>query len=348
MFQASGVGPADPDPSLAGAWAFDLQAYLAAASRLAHQGSVYAEELLESPFEPGAFGLYYYPPPLAVAMLPLEGLPIADVALAWWAIHVVALLVACALMPVSLLIRAFAFAVVAFSVPGLKDPVLGNISLVLLPFLTAAWRWLDRPVGSLAIAAAASIRPSLGVFLFWQMLRRRWRAAAWTIVGGLTLAALSLPFVGLDGHWEFMTVISNIRLPAGPSENEDLGAAFIEIGAEELAGPARLASILIACAAIVYSLRRDRETSFMVTLCASLLLVPLLWVDYLATLALPAAFLAQRVHPVLVLLPLMTWLPLSQAIVVAVVMVLPLLARDGASRLPVQPMARPPVHPSAA
>ena len=67
-------------------------------------------------------------------------------------------------------------------------------------------------------------------------------------------------------------------------------------------------------------LRFDRETSFMVTIGATLLLAPLLWDHYLAALILPAAFLAQRGRLWGLGLPLLAWLPPE---------VLPLLAVAG-------------------
>ena len=71
---------------------------------------------------------------------------------------------------------------------------------------------------------------------------------------------------------------------------------------------------------MLFSLRYDRETSFMVTIGATLLLAPLLWDHYLAALILPAAFLAQRGEWWGLLLPLLAWLPPG---------VLPLLAIAG-------------------
>ncbi len=61
--------------------------------------------------------------------------------------------------------------------------------------------------------------------------------------------------------------------------------------------------------AMLFSLRYDRETSFMVTIGATLLLAPLLWDHYLAALILPAAFLAQRGRLWGLGLPLLAWLP---------------------------------------
>ena len=63
----------------------------------------------------------------------------------------------------------------------------------------------------------------------------------------------------------------------------------------------------------------------MVMLAASLLVVPLLWDHYLATLIVPAAFLAQRLWRPLILLPLLSWLPAGAAILVVATMLLPFL-----------------------
>ena len=268
-------------------------------------------------------------------MLAFDGLSSIDGTFIWWVAQMVALLLACALMPVSLVLRGFAFAVVAFSLPGIKEPILGNVTLLLLPLLVAAWRWMDRPIASIAYAVSASVRPGVGIFLLWQLLRRQWRAAAWTVVAGLVLIVLSLPFVGVDGYRDYLAVLSNLRPPGIASENQDLGATVIAFGAADLAGLARILSVVMASAAIIWSLRRDREISFMVTVSASLLMVPLLWVNYLAMLVVPAAFLAQRLHPVLILLPLLTWFPIPSAALVTFVMLLPFVVTDSRSRVPV-------------
>ena len=307
-------------------WGFDLAAYVGAAQRLIDTGSLYAADLVAGSFQPGPADLYYYAPPLGVAVLPLTGVPLTESADLWWLLRVGALLTACALMPVSVPLRAAAVAVVAFSLPGLKDSLLGNVSLLLLLPMVAAWRWMDRPAGSLLMATAIAVRPSLGLFLIWQLLRRRWHAAGWTIGGGIVLILLTLPFVGLHGYEDYLAVLRNLTIPVGASENRDLGSLLLGFGAGEAAVSfARTASIVVAGAAVLLSLRRDREASYMVMLSASLLVVPLLWDHYLATLVVPAAFLAQRLWRPLILLPLLSWLPVGAPILVVATMLLPFL-----------------------
>jgi hypothetical protein len=80
-------------------------------------------------------------------------------------------------------------------------------------------------------------------------------------------------------------------------------------GSDAVVAVARLVSLALGMGVVLLSLRRDREVGFMLTLCASLLIVPLLWELYLLTLIVPIALLADRMRPLLLLLMLASWLP---------------------------------------
>ena len=62
------------------------------------------------------------------------------------------------------------------SAPVLQDLNLGNVSLIVTFLAVVAWRFVDRPLGSAAIALAASIRPTMAIFFVWWLVRRQWRA----------------------------------------------------------------------------------------------------------------------------------------------------------------------------
>jgi hypothetical protein len=264
-----------------------------------------------------------------VAVGPFTTLGVEPGAALWYGLHVVALAIACAVMPVPVAIRLLAFGVAALSLGVIRDVVLGNVSVLMLPFLAIAWRALDRPAGSIATAFAISMRPTLGLLLVWQLLRRRWTAAAWTVATGLVLIVVTLPFVGSAGYGDYLTVLRNLSDITGVERNVDLSSTVLALGGGATAAQlALLAGYAFAIGAMLVSLRRDREVGFMVTLCASLLLSPLLWDHYLATLVLPAAFLAARGRPVGILLPLLTWLPApALPFVVIVATVAPFFAR---------------------
>jgi hypothetical protein len=317
-----------PDPS---GWAYDLKAYLAAAERLAHGVSIYPAETLAGPFHPGPSGLYYYAPPLAVSLLPLTGSPVAAVADIWLLLRLSLLVAACWMMPVRPRLRLLGFVVAVFASPVLIDINLGNVSIVLAFLSVAAWRWLDRPIGSLAMAAAISLRPTFGIFLVWWLVRRRWLPLAWALGGGFVLILITLPFVGLAGYADYVSVLRNLGGGSGAtglSNNADLASTLLRLGAPSVAATAALfGGSVLAIGATLFSLRRDAEVSFMVTLGATLLLSPVLWDHYLVSLLLPGAFLAQRGRPWALGLPLLAWLPTPFLPLLAIAAtVLPLLA----------------------
>ncbi|HUG49309.1 MAG TPA: glycosyltransferase 87 family protein [Candidatus Limnocylindria bacterium] len=292
------------------AWAYDFSAYLDAAARLTETGSPYQPETLSGPFRPGPRGLYLYSPVLAVALLPVAGLDAEIVALAWLLLRVLALVAACALMPVGRNVRLVTLGVALLSLPVIDDLRLGNVSLLVTLLAVVAWRWLDRPAGSVAVTLGVALRPTLGIVLAWWLLRGRARPFLWTVASGLLLVLVTLPFVGVAGYLDYLAVLRNLSGVMGVPRNVDLGSAALLLGASPgLASAALLAGFAVAVTALLFSLRRDRELSFVVTIGATLLLSPLLWGHYLTLLLIPAAFLASRGHAWGLLLPLLGWLP---------------------------------------
>lgn len=291
-------------------WRYDIEAYVRAAGRLVDEGSLYLTEQIEAPYVPGGKDYYHYSPPLGVALVPLSGLDEHAASVVWFVLKSLALFAGCLLMPVRLPVRALTFVAVAVSFWAMRDLVLGNVGVLLVLPMAIAWRWLDRPLGSVALALTVSVRPSTGALLVWQLLRRRWRAAAWTIGAGLALILLSGLAVGFDGYRDYLSVLGNMVTPGAGSENRDLGSTLVSLGLDEAwIELVRLGSIVLGVALVLLGLRRDRELSFMITLAASMLMVPLMWEYYLIMLALPLALLADRWRPLVLLVLVLSWTP---------------------------------------
>ena len=291
-------------------FAFDFAAYHAAAARIASGASPYLPETVGGPFSPGPFGLYLYPPPFAVLLVPLLALPFQTAAVLFLAARVALLAAACAILPVPRVVRAATFAVAAVSQPVLSDLNLGNVSIIVLFLGAAAWRWIDRPAGAVALAAGILLRAPLAIVLAWWALRRRPLPIAWTLGALVVVTVATLPVVGLPAYFDYLSVVRNLSDVTTAPRNVSLGATAVALG---LAVPvptlATLAGVAIAVAAMVLSLRRDRELGLIVTLTGTLLLAPLLWGHYLTALLLPAAFLASRGRRWGLALPLLGWLP---------------------------------------
>lgn len=318
------------------AWGFDLEAYLDAARHLARGESMYDPETLAGPFRPGPYKLYLYAPPFAVAMLPFTAVSIDSAAVAWYVGRLALLGAACAVIPVRPAIRCATFAVAAVTNPVIVDMNLGNVSVLVTSLLALTWRWLDRAMGSVALALAMTIRPVLGLVLIWSLLRRRWWAVLWTLVAGIVLILGSLPFVGVDGYREYLTVLRNVYDVTGQDNNMDLGSAVLRVGGgPTLASIALYAGFGVGIGAMLASLRYDRQTGFMVTVGATLLLSPLLWDHYLSTLLLTAAFLAHRGRWWGLALPVVAWAsgPVTPLLALAATL-LPFLVRHRASEAP--------------
>jgi hypothetical protein len=325
-------------------WAYDFEAYYNAAQRLVEFGSPYQAATLNGPFRPGPYGLYLYAPPLALLLVPLTWISDNAAAFTWLAIRIGLLAATCALMPVQRWIRAASFGIAALSAPFLLDLNLGNISLVVTFLGVAVWRWLDRPVAGVVLAASLMLRPTMGVVALWWLARGVWRPVAATAVTALAIVALTLPFMDLDVWYQYATVLGHVSNVTGVRSNVDLGSAVLRFGGPEgAASVALFAGYAAAVAAILLSLSRDRELSYVVTLTATLLMAPLLWDHYLTHLIVPAAFLASRGRPWGLLLPLAAWLPFALAaplndsagamggllsVVVLVAMFLPFAAPD--------------------
>lgn len=327
------------------AWAFDLEAYLDAGRRLARGdlargGSIYDPETLLGPFRPGPYKLFLYSPPFAVTMLPFTAVSIDSAAVAWYVGRLVLFAVACAVMPVRPSIRCLTFAVATVTSPVIGDMNLGNVSVLVTSLLAITWRWLDRVPGCVALALAMTVRPVLGLVLIWSLLRRRWWPVLWTLVAGLAIVLVSLPFVGLSSYQDYLTVLRNVYDVTGQDNNMDVGSAVLRVGGGPLlASVALYAGFAVGIGAMLLSLRYDRQTGFMVTIGATLLLSPLLWDHYLATLLLTGAFLAHRGRWWGLALPLLAWVsgPMTPLLALGATL-LPLLVRrpadDPAARRP--------------
>ncbi|MBI2781888.1 MAG: DUF2029 domain-containing protein [Chloroflexi bacterium] len=292
-------------------FAYDYQAYDAAARRLAAGQPLYPPGTAEA-YNSGSYaGLYLYPPPPAVALMPLVAVAPPDAAaMAWLWLRLTALALGIAILPISALARAGTFATASISFPVWYDLNLGNTSVLLVALSAFIWRFQGRALGSVALAISGVLRYPFGIALIGWIAAKRWRAAAWAIGAGVVIAALTLPLVGLNGWLGYLAIVRGLGDVSSGPNNLSLATTAQAFG---IPGPSAMWVFLqigVALAATLFAARRrDPVTAVVVSLAATILFFPFFHPHYLVQLLIPAAFLAGRGQWWGLALPLLGWLP---------------------------------------
>lgn len=309
-------------------WNEDFGAYYDAAQRVVAGDSPYTAASLAGPFQPVSNRLYLYPPPFAVLMQPMTLLPEEVATDLWFVLKFLLIIGMCALLPVSRRTQLAAFAVIGASSFVFYDLALGNVSILVTFLAVIGWRYLDKPLGAVALGLTMALRPTMALLGVWFLLRGRGAPVAWMAATIAALTLVALPFVGLAGHFDYLSMLRNVSEVRGASPNLDVGSILLRFNVpSSVADVASAAAMGMAAGAVLLSLRRDREVSFVVAVSATLILSPLLWQHYMLHLLLPAALLAERGRRWGLALPLLGWLPHFLLPLVAMAGVLaPLLA----------------------
>jgi hypothetical protein len=147
------------------------------------------------------------PPLLAVACLPLASLS-PGAAREWWiwlsalcfaaAVGLITQQLAGALQPVTLLALT---ALSTLATPAREQFFLGQTYALLLLLHVLGWRAFIRgqnPIAGIALALAMMLKVSGWPIALLMLARRRWSALGWFVLVSIALAALSLPWVGID------------------------------------------------------------------------------------------------------------------------------------------------------
>lgn len=219
-----------------GVFGFDYLAYDAAAQRVLTGDPLYDMRLATA----GAFGLYFYPPPFVLAVLPLALVDVHVAAWLWAALGLSRLLGGIALMPVPGWVRWSVLLPAGLSFPVAKAVAIDRVGPLLLFCFAAGWRWLQRDVVAGTIGAAgALIKLQRVLVLVWAALVRR---LVTLVVGiaGIVAASLVATAVTGPGSWvDWLTLLVRVGDPVSQAENVISAPSSIE---RELATMRRLPS----------------------------------------------------------------------------------------------------------
>ena len=307
---------------------YDYAAYDAAGRRLLAGQPLYDMSFAAT----GGFGLFYYPPPFILAVLPFALLPAAIAPWAWIAALIVAFAVGVALLPVSREVKWLVGLAAVIQWPFVYALKLGQVGPLLFLLFAIGWRWLDRP-GPLGASAAAGtiakLQPAL--ILVWAAITGRWRAVAVGVVAVVAISAVATLFTGLQAWFDFAELVRRVSDPITTEHNFTPGAVAYQMGVDRAVAAALqlVSTIAVVLWVVVAARKAPADVGYLSAVIGSQLISPVLWDHYIMLTLIPLAWLLQRrqwwafLAPVLVSLPIFTLVP---PIVYVVILVAALVA----------------------
>lgn len=184
----------------------------------------------------------------------------------------------------------------------------GQVSLLLLPLLVLGWRAAHDQKSTKAaifLGLAASVKPFIGLFLLYFLIRKEWRALLIFVASILICGLISIAFFGIDTYYSYYQACHQIVWAASSWNVSIYGFLLRLIGGTEtntplLSIPGLLIfayfflSALLLLALIDFlrptpaiDLQEKTDLDFSIILLGMLLLSPLGWMYYFPLLSIP-------------------------------------------------------------
>jgi alpha-1,2-mannosyltransferase len=284
---------------------YDYLAYDLAVDRLLAGQPIYDPNAQEF----GPFGLYFYPPPFLLLVLPVALLPQALAIWTWTVLLTAASVAAVAVMPVARRTFWWVLLLAALSWPLLYAIKLGQVGPIALLLFAIGWRWLDqpRPLGlSIGLGTVIKVQPAL--LIGWAVVTGRRRAAVIAVAVVAVLGVVATLFTGPAAWFELAALLSRVSKPIETPNAFGVGRLAFEAGASfEVATLVHWANFALAGLMVAVTvLRGSAVAGYMAVVVASQFLSPVLWDHYALVLLLPAAWLLDRGHLWAAAIPLAT------------------------------------------
>jgi hypothetical protein len=209
------------------------------------------------------------------------------------------------------------YLLVLLSLPVAQGVEFGNISLLLVLFVAAAWRWRDRPTRcGLALSAAIALKLFLAPLVLWLVAARRFKAAVLAAGGSFALVLGSwalIGFAGLGGYARLLRLDTQLY----SSQSKSLYEFVVALGRTPMLALATAiaAALFVAAFAVGAARRGDEQAAFTLAATTTLLASPLVWPHYYTVMAVPAAVRRRSLGLVWLLFPALwavTFLPQSR------------------------------------
>ena len=288
---------------------YDYLAYDLAVDRLFAGQPIYDATAQEF----GPFGLFFYPPPFLLLVLPVALLPLTLAIWTWTVLLTAASLVAVAIMPIARRTLWWMLLLAALSWPLLYAIKLGQVGPIALLLFAIGWRWLDqpRPLGlSIGLGTIIKVQPAL--LIGWALVTGRRRAAVVALVVVVVLGLLATIFTGPGAWFDLASLLARVSKPIETPHAFGIGRLAFEAGAPfEVATFIHWANFALAVVVVAFTvLRGSAVAGYMAVAVASQFLSPVLWDHYALVLLLPTAWLLDRGRLWAALIPMVTSTPL--------------------------------------
>ncbi len=292
-----------------GTLGYDYLAYDLAVDRLLAGQPIYDATAQEF----GPFGLFFYPPPFLLLVLPVALLPQSLAIWTWTVLLVVASLAAVAIMPIARRTFWWVLLLAALSWPLLYAIKLGQVGPIALLLFAIGWRWLDqpRPLGlSIGLGTVIKVQPAL--LIGWAIVTGRRQAAVVALALVVVLGIVATVVTGPGAWFDLASLLARVSRPIETPNAFGVGRLAFEAGASfELATLLHWANFALAVLVVAVTvLRGSAVAGYMAVVVASQFLSPVLWDHYALVLLLPTAWLLDRGHQWAAAIPLVTSTPL--------------------------------------
>jgi hypothetical protein len=246
-----------------------------------------------------------YPPAVMLLVAPLTWLPWSAGVIVWS----VLISAGCALGLWLLEVKDWrVYGVVLATEPLLFGLTYGNLTLLLVLGLAAAWRWRDRPVVTgAAVGALIVAKVFLWPIVIWLIATRRWRAALFSTVGAVAVVATSWALIGFDGLSDYPSLLRALS-DVYAAHTQSLYALGVGLGLGSAGGYAfmLLGGAVLLAVTLVAAAKGGKDgdrRSFSASLLAAIALTPIAWIYYLALLIVPLAIYRPRLSWAWAVLP---------------------------------------------
>jgi alpha-1,2-mannosyltransferase len=293
-----------------GTLGYDFLAYDLAIDRLFAGQPLYDATATEF----GPFGLFFYPPPFLLLVLPVALLPQELAIWTWTGLLTAASVAGVAVMPIARRTFWWVLLLAALSWPLVYAIKLGQVGPIALLLFAIGWRWLDRPrpLGlSIGLGTVIKIQPAL--LIGWALVTGRRRAALVALAVVVVLGVIATLLTGPGAWFDLAALLARVSKPIETPHAYGVGRLVFEAGASlEVATLVHWANFALAALVVAITvLRGSVVAGYLAVVVASQFLTPVLWDHYALVLLIPAAWLLDRGRLWAAAIPLATSTPLT-------------------------------------